>query len=438
MDNTQVFAFSNVHLKLYNKKNHRLIKELHKKNTITKYTLNGIASMLKGEFNDTNYIQINRYVPKYLALGTNMPTGDTTITVKNYVTVNDDSLYGEILKNDKPNRVRLEQAKRVDNISTNEFVKIRFKTLVMAGMVSYNTIIQELGLFVDNTDVKGGLFARIATEPITIPENSVLDVQWDIVLTSSTGVYPTSIYLLDDNNNVITEDSGVQLGYQPIPITANLQSSVIDLNNSEQVEAHYTVSDTWETVGDYTQKSATNNFNNVVTYAGIKQEDSVFKIYKWNSRNQHKELYDEQEYSDIDSAKRVVNSNLDIFYTTDINGNIVVEGASANAYKYKDVTYTNCTWNFYNSLKELIEDYDESKSYSAGKFVIHNNTIYVRNNENGDTFESNWDKVMSFIKYMVNVVLINYNETGNDYVFYLESVASTNISATAKITCISK
>ena len=411
---------------------------MHKKNTITKYTLNGIASMLKGEFNDTNYIQINRYVPKYLALGTNMPTSDTTITVKNYVTVNDDSLYGEILKNGKPNRVRLEQAKRVDNISTNEFVKIRFKTLVMAGMVSYNTIIQELGLFVDNTDVKGGLFARIATEPITIPENSVLDVQWDIVLTSSTGVYPTSIYLLDDNNNVITEDSGVQLGYQPIPITANLQSSVIDLNNSEQVEAHYTVSDIWETVGDYTQKSATNNFNNVVTYAGIKQEDSIFKIYKWNSRNQHKELYDEQEYSDIDSAKRVVNSNLDIFYTTDINGNIVVEGASANAYKYKDVTYTNCTWNFYNSLKELIEDYDESKSYSAGKFVIHNNTLYVRNNEHGDTFESNWNKVMSFIKYMVNVVLINYNETGNDYVFYLESVASTNISATAKITCISK
>lgn len=433
MNNTQLFAFSNVHLKLYNKKNKRLIKEIHKKNTITKYTLNGIASMLKGEFNDTNYIQINRYVPKYLALGTNMPTDNTGITTKNIVTVNDDSLYGEILKNGKPNRIRLEQARRVDNVTTNEFVKIRFRTMVMAGVVSYNTVIQELGLFVDNTDIKGGLFARIATEPITIPENSVLDVQWDIVLTSSTGVYPTSVYLLDDNNKIISNGS-VNLNYnQVLPITANLESSVVDLNNSTQVEAEYTPhidSMTWITDGNVTTAQTTNNFNKTVMFVDIvKNSADNYEIYSYNSLNLNK-VYQTIEDT-LDGAKEYVITN-GLLLAVDINGNIVREGSNANKYNYKDVTYTNCVWNFYDN-GTLIEEYKSSNTYQETEFVTYNNSIYrcTSNNTTGEWDDSKWVKIISYIKYMVNIVLIGMSDVSCE--IELEVVTSTNIKSRTTI-----
>ena len=431
MDNTQLYAFSNVHLKLYNKKNHRLIKEVHKKNTITKYTLNGIASMLKGEFNDTNYIQINKFVPKYVALGTNTTSGNENITVNTYVTVNDDSLYGEILKNGKPNRVRLEQASRIDNVSTNEFVKIRFKTLVMAGVVDYNANIQELGLFVDNTNIKGGLFARITTEPITIPENSVLDVQWDVVLTSSTGVYPTSVYILDDNNNLIS-DTTYDIPFQSIkPITADLKSSVIDFENSTTVVANYTISNTWELKDGYYIKYSTNNFNELAKYIGIKSD--TFDIYQWYSNNLTKSLIT-SSYDNLSDAENYVDSDSSLFYITDIMGNIVVEGATANVYKYKDVTYSNCVWNLYkNSV--LIEEYDSTKTYNVGDAIFNGNAICICNTASttGDFDKTKWDSICNVIRYMVNIVFINTNTYGSDYSLGLEVVTATSVKANTTV-----
>ena len=434
MDNTQLYAFSNVHLKLYNKKNKRLIKEIHKKNTITKYTLNGIASMLKGEFNDTNYIQINKFVPKYVALGTNTTSDNENITVNTYVTVNDDSLYGEILKNGKPNRIRLEQASRIDNVSTNEFVKIRFKTLVMSGVVDYNANIQELGLFVDNTNIKGGLFARITTEPITIPENSVLDVQWDIVLTSSTGVYPTSVYILDDTTHIISNDiltSGYNIPYQSIkPITADLRSSVIDLNNTKIDEAHYIFSE-WN---ENNVRYSTNNFNSTIKCAGIVNENNVYKVYTWvNSYN--KTPYN-ITYNSLNDAKENFPYE-DELTVTDIMGNTVLEGANTNIYKYKDVTYSNCVWNLYKD-NILVENYDDTKTYNTDNAVFYGNTLCICNSDNvsGSFDKTKWYSICNVIKYMTNIVFINTNTFSNDYALKLEVVTATNVKADTIINII--
>lgn len=230
LPDSQMCIFSNVHIKLKNRINHRVIKEYNYKNRITKYALSGIASMIKGEFNDiSSYINIDEYVPKYLALGTNIAGEDSNVTVTGNVTANDTMLLNEITANGSLLRVRLEDVKRNDSSLQNDYIRISYRTLVTSGLVKSDERIQELGLFTNNTDKYNGLWARVTTsEPITIPDNSALDITWDIVLASSgVGIYPTSVDIVPSSAPGSSGEITINQGSVEV-LTANLKSSVID------------------------------------------------------------------------------------------------------------------------------------------------------------------------------------------------------------------
>jgi len=441
---TQMYAFSNVHIKVKNMRNHRIIKEIHKKNAITKYALNGIASMIKGEFNDTNYNLINNYVPKYLALGTNLPSeSDPNITTGVNVTVFDNSLCSEIRKNGRFLRIKLEEARRIDNLSTNEYVKIRFKTMVMAGTIGYSTAVQELGLFVDNKELQGGLWARISTDPITIPENSVLDVIWDVVLASSVGVYPSRIALTDPSGRIISKDeNGIEINYNTqYPIAVSLASSIID--GTTMITSHFDISE--REVDDGTEVKyryiSANNFSIMIRTVQIYKDGAVYKIRsRWDENYDWEDYKDEQHqtvitFDSVELAKP--DARILAHQGLDINGNIVSgDGVSVEAYKYKEVTYKNCAWtlsydNNGNEVEILL--YDTSITYFTGDFVMYNNQVFKCINETSGEFdESDWFLVMTFINYMINCIIINENydqEHGNDDErFKITATAASGIS----------
>ena len=428
---SQIYAFSNVHLKIKDVRSRRTLREVHKKNTITKYALNGIASMIKGEFNDTNYNLINSYVPKYLAMGTNTAANSHSLvpsTIGESVSIDDTCLLSEIINTTasggyKLKRVRLEDVVRES--TTGDYIKIRFKTMVTSGTISTSTTIQELGLFIDNENLVGGLWARISTEPITIPENSVLDVTWDVVLSSSTGIYPTSIDILDAEGNIIS-DTGVEYeissngSYGSVyPITTNLQSSVI--SGTEPVVAHFVTT----TITEGSKWSSTNNFNNNIR-TGTLSNGTLTLVDTSPARTWTESV------SSVDEALSYVNSGIDAD-----GKSIITEDSIANKLVYKDVTYKNVRWqvgiydNDSGSYYE-IPKFSTTQSYSEGNVVLYNDAYYSCNADiaPGDWDSSKWDKIFTVINYMTDCIIINYNITAESGI-KIKIVATTynNIKA---------
>ena len=410
---SQLYTFSNVHLKLYNKRNKRTLKEVHKKNTITKFALNGIASMLKGEFNDTNYNAINNYVPKYLALGTNNPDDSQfNVNVNTSVSVNDTCLCSEYTKNGRLVRIRLEDVKREKD--SGDYVRIRFRTLVTSGTIPYNTIIQELGLFVDNVNLTSGLFARIATEPILIPENSVLDVTWDVVIASSTGILPTSVEIIDSEGNIISDNAtspkevSSNSTYGSLyPMSVNLKSSIIDGTNIVSSLFHV---DTTYTEGRATKWVSTNNFNRNVRTVEITEDFT--KVTITDTAPKSTQIIDYDSSVDYETAYAMVGVDAS-------GGTISGNGVSANTFNYKEVTYKSVNWIVGCKSKENsgyvfteIPQFDSIIEYIKGNMVVYQNNYYMclTDSTSGEYPDSsaNWIKCFQIIKYMSDCILINY------------------------------
>lgn len=414
---SQLYTFSNVHIKLYNQKNKRLLKEYHKKNTVTKLALNGIASMIKGEFNDTNYNLINSYVPKYLALGTNNAAdSDESVpaNISESVSVTDTCLLSEITKNGRLIRVRLEDVKRESD--TNDYIKIRFRTLITSGTIPYSSMVQELGLFVDNSNLTNGLFARIATEPITIPENSVLDVTWDVVLASSVGVLPTIINILNAEGDNITDnvDEPQEIESYGIygnvyPLSVNLESSIID--GVEIVSSYFTV--TTEKENNVIVKwISTNNFNRNIRTITRSSDKSTITIT--DTAPSSTETKTDGPYQD-DYCESLAKIGTDSTGAT-----IDSDGEFANKLTYKDVTYRGVNWsvgckspNSSTTIFTIIPEYKDYPIYEYGNPCIYNNNVYlcivpqVYSSEDFD--ETKWKKAFTIIKYMSDCIIINYN-----------------------------
>lgn len=509
LPDTQMYTFSNVHLKIYNQKNKRLLKEIHKKNTITKFALNGIASMIKGEFNDTNYNAINNYVPKYLALGTNNPLdSDPSIpkTITESVSVNDTCLLSEIRKSNRLIRVRLEDVKREEN--TGDYIQIRFRTMVTSGTISYNAVVQELGLFVNNTSLTSGLFARISTEPLTIPENSILDVTWDVVLASSVGIMPTTIDILNANGEIVSNNQQSPLtidsygSYGNIyPLSINLESSVIDgieVVNSKFDVIYNNINLVWKSTNNFNKNVRTVSFvgyvKNIITDPFYRGTTYFYKLLndtyivasdvtESNYDMKKDELY-RYGFTISDTAPK--NNSIADISTTATEEAIIAEGSTlvkigtdasnntingdniiANALTFKEVTYRNCTWTLAIRNEKLQdnsnenEDEDEpvdntyyiienytKRAYSRGACVIYNNDVYIAKENtlidddppkpNGGD-DSKWVRIFSFIKYMTDCIIINYNEGSDRYIrigatTYNKITAYTDImlSGTAK------
>ena len=411
---SQLYTFSNVHLKIYNKRNKRTLREIHKK---TKFALNGIAAMLKGEFNDTNYNAINNYVPKYLALGTNNPDNSPPgVNVSTSVSVNDTCLCSEYTKNDKLVRIRLEDVKREKD--SGDYVRIRFRTMVTSGTIPYNTIIQELGLFVDNYNLTSGLFARIATEPILIPENSVLDVTWDVVIASSIGVLPTIAEITNSEGIVISSNAEApQEVYSNstygslYPMSINLKSSIID--GTGVVNSVFYVDEiTREIIGgeEIYKWISTNNFNRNKRTVEISDNKTTVTIT--DTAPQFTETIPYNSSVDYKTEYAMVG--------TDVSGSTIKgNGIKANTFEYKDVTYKNVSWIVGCKSKDdtgyvftEIPQFMDVVSYSKGNLVEFENTYYMclTNGTSGEypNVSANWIKCFQVIKYMSDCILINY------------------------------
>lgn len=419
-NDTQIYSFSNVNLKLYDNKK-RLLKQVKQKNTVTKYALNGIASLIKGEFNDTNYVKVNSYVPKYLALGTNEPSmRHEGVNVSENVTVRDTSLLSEVLNNNKVLRIGIEESKRVDNRSTNEYIKIRYRATVVAGFVGYKTQIRELGLFVDNTDIIGGLWARIAIEPITIPENSLLDVTWDIILASSIGVYATSIDLVDSNGSSITQRVNIT-NSNNFPISAKLKSSVKS-DRTTQISAVFNSTEIENGYISY------NNFNPYYTKATYTydSETQICVITREFENKVNTETFTISDVIDEDNAKLLALEYSQCGY--DDMDNKVTPNGFANMYINKDVTYRTILWQLLYNDNEIL-NHNEETEYTVNDIIINGIYVYICKENNQGTFNiENWDALFYFNKYLENIILFNINETTNNYDFKLKGTASTGIS----------
>lgn len=184
---SQIIPRFNVRVRKRDAKTGRIIEERKGKNRVTKLCLMGIIRMINGEFNNTTPEDINDYIPKYLALGSNR-AGGINQGVTSEVTVNDSKLLDEISP-----RILLTQKNIVENRLTNPFIKLTIKVFIPVDMFVGETI-GEAGLFTKNSG--NNCWARIAFDPILKAANEVFDVTWEItVMSVGTTIYPTDIQL---------------------------------------------------------------------------------------------------------------------------------------------------------------------------------------------------------------------------------------------------
>lgn len=184
---SQIAPQINVRICRRDAKTGRIIEKREGKNRVTKLALMGIVRMINGEFNSTTPEDINDYIPKYLALGSNR-AGGINPGVTSEVTVNDSKLLDEISP-----RILLTQKNILENRLTNPFIKLTIKVFIPVDMFVGESI-GEAGLFAKKTG--NNCWARIAFDPIIKNPNEVFDVTWEItVMSVGTTVYPTNIQL---------------------------------------------------------------------------------------------------------------------------------------------------------------------------------------------------------------------------------------------------
>lgn len=184
---SQIAPQFNVRIRRRDAKTGRIIEERKGKNRVTKLCLMGIIRMFNGEFNNTTPEDINDYIPKYLALGSNR-AGAINPGVTSEVTVNDSKLLDEISP-----RILLTQKNIVENRLTNPFIKLTIKVFIPVDMFVGETI-GEAGLFAKESG--NNCWARIAFDPLLKGANEVFDATWEItVMSVGTTVYPTDIQL---------------------------------------------------------------------------------------------------------------------------------------------------------------------------------------------------------------------------------------------------
>ena len=87
----------NVQLTKRDKNTGRILQQVKGHNRCLRNELLGIAKWLNGEFNDTqSYLLHYNWIPRYLGVGTNQASLDSSGSVTTEVTVNDTKLLSEI------------------------------------------------------------------------------------------------------------------------------------------------------------------------------------------------------------------------------------------------------------------------------------------------------------------------------------------------------
>lgn len=167
---------ANVCITKRDKNTGRVIETRQGHNRCLRTQLLGITKFLNGEFNETNYLTSYEWLPRYLALGTNVQTVDSTSAVKTEVQINDTRLLDEISP-----RLKLPDRNIVINRTSQNYIQLVITTYLPEEYFNGQTI-REAGLFAKETG--NNCLFRIVFDDIKKERDSVVEVTWTISVIS--------------------------------------------------------------------------------------------------------------------------------------------------------------------------------------------------------------------------------------------------------------
>ncbi len=167
---------ANVRITKRDKKTGRVLETRQGHNRCLRTQLLGITKFLNGEFNETNYLTSYEWLPRYLALGTNVQTVDSSSAIKTEVQINDTKLLDEISP-----RLKLPDRNIVINRTSQNYIQLVITTYLPEEYFNGQTI-REAGLFAKESG--NNCLFRIVFDDITKERDSVVEVTWTISVIS--------------------------------------------------------------------------------------------------------------------------------------------------------------------------------------------------------------------------------------------------------------
>ena len=166
----------NVKINKMDKHTGRILETREGHNRCLRMQLLGITKFLNGEFNDTGYIVEQDWIPRYLAVGTNIASVDSASNIKTEVQVNDTRLLDEISP-----RLKLPDRNVVINRTSQNYVQLIITTYLPEEYYNNQTL-REAGLFSKATG--NNCLFRITFDDIKKTVDSVVEVIWTISVIS--------------------------------------------------------------------------------------------------------------------------------------------------------------------------------------------------------------------------------------------------------------
>lgn len=167
----------NVRITKRDKQTGRILEQREGHNKCLRMTLLGLAKYLNGEFNPTQpHLYYFDWIPRYLAVGTNVATLDSAVGVSTEVNINDTRLLNELSP-----RIKLPDRNTIINRSNHSYIQLVISTYLPESYYNGQEI-SEAGLF-SKANGNNCLF-RIAFDKIKKTEESVIEINWTISIIS--------------------------------------------------------------------------------------------------------------------------------------------------------------------------------------------------------------------------------------------------------------
>lgn len=402
----------------------KILEERYAKNRVTRLMLYGIGKFLLGHFNDSSTEKIYEFIPRYLALGTNIPGADAnSAEVTTISTVNDARLLNEITQSsttgasESVKRIWIAERNmcKLNTKFSDPFIKISIKTYVSSKQYDGMSI-GEAGLFSKERD--NNCLARVCFSPIVKNPEEVLDIQWDITLLSyGETKYPEkleisngskiSLPLKYTNKHFKSFDLGLKRYYASNSIGNEQYNDLFECDVDGKIFTKYNKDDIKNSSGwnEYLQSikldnlidtfidllldSKLDNGNNLLnSFYLVSNNQKVVNMFHFGNlySNQHVDSFDEDSlvvtllyneneiYNETDTGATYSSTGIDDNYT------IITLGGNKNGFKivnnqfYKrslnDNGWESIPYYMYNGV--IINDEQESIGY------IYKNGIFYK------------------------------------------------------------
>ena len=222
---------ANVCLTKRDKKTGKVLQQVEGHNRCLRMELMGITKFLNGEFNNTTYQLAYDWVPRYLGLGTNVATVDSSSSIKTEVQINDTRLLDEISP-----RLKLPDRNKVVNRTSQSYVQLIITTYLPEEYYNGQTI-REAGLFSKATG--NNCLFRIVFDEITKERDSVVEVTWTIsVISIDSHNEPYEEYSKADLREAINEviERTAELYPPYLDIVTDFEDCIYELGRTDSTE----------------------------------------------------------------------------------------------------------------------------------------------------------------------------------------------------------